>query len=75
MPMVLEVPQDLEERINLWSEKAKEPADVLMLLAIEKYIEDLEDYEDAVRISAAVACGEEEVYTSEEVRRYLGLDG
>ena len=44
-----------------------------MLMAIEQYLEDLEDAEDAVRISEAVARGEEKVYTAEEVRARLGL--
>ena len=44
-----------------------------MLMAIEQYLEDLEDAENAMRLSAAVACGEEKVYSAEDVRRRLGL--
>ena len=35
--------------------------------------EDEEDAREAARISEAVARGEEEVYTAEEVRLYLGM--
>ena len=74
MPMVFEVPREIEERVSLWSGKSNETPDVLMRRAIEQYLEDLEDYEDAVRISEAVSRGEEKVHTSEEVRRHLGLE-
>ena len=65
---LLELPQELRERIE-----TRSGAEKFMLMAIEQYLEDLEDYEDAVRISEAVARGEEKVYTAEEVRARLGL--
>ena len=40
---------------------------------VEQYLEDLEDAEDAMRLSEAVARGEEKVYSAEDVRRRLGL--
>jgi len=70
---VLELPQELRERIETRSGAAKQKPERLMLMAIEQYLEDLEDAEDAMRLSAAVACGEEKVYSAEDVRRRLGL--
>ena len=72
---VLELPQELRERIEVRSGEVKQKLERLMLMAIEQYLEDLEDAEDAMRLSAAVACGEEKVYSAEEVRRRLGLGG
>ena len=70
---VLELPQELRERIEVRSGEVKQKPERLMLMAIEQYLEDLEDAEDAMRLSDAVARGEEKVYTAEEVRRRLGL--
>ena len=72
---VLELPQELRERIEVRSGEVKQKPERLMLMAIEQYLEDLEDAEDAMRLSAAVACGEEKVYSAEDVRRRLGLGG
>ena len=72
---VLELPQDLRERIKVRSDEVKQKPERFMLMAIEQYLEDLEDAEDAMRLSAAVACGEEKVYSAEDVRRRLGLGG
>ena len=72
---VLELPQELRERIEVRSDEVKQKPERFMLMAIEQYLEDLEDAEDAIRLSAAVACGEEKVYSAEEVRRRLGLGG
>ena len=71
MPMVLEVPKDLEERVCVWSGKAKETPDALMLRAIEQYIEDLEDYEDAVEVSREIKAGRMRTYAMEEVEREM----
>ena len=75
--MVLDVTPELQERMDFWCGETQQSQNILMLHAIEGYLdelEDMEDYEDAVRISEAVARGEEEVYTSEQVRAYLGLE-
>jgi len=72
---VLELPQELRERIEVRSDEVKQKPERFMLMAIEQYLEDLEDAEDAIRLSAAVACGEEKVYSADDVRRRLGLGG
>ena len=45
----------------------------LIAAAIEQYLEDLEDYRDAVRISEEVRSGRMETYSLEEVRTRLDL--
>ena len=71
---LLELPQELRERIETRSGAANQKPENLMLMAIEQYLEDLEDYEDAVRISEEVRSGRMKTYSLEEVRAHLGLD-
>ena len=71
---VLELPQALRERIETRSGAANQKPEKFMSMAIEQYLEDLEDYEDAVRISEEVRSGRMKTYSLEEVRAHLGLD-
>ncbi len=71
--ITLELSPEMRERIEARSGAANQKPEKFMLMAIEQYLEDLEDAEDAMRISEAVARGEEKIYTAEEVRRRLGL--
>lgn len=71
MSMVLEVPRELEARLSFWSDETRETPDVLMLRAIERYLEDLEDYQDAVEVSAEIKLGRMKTYSLEEVEREM----
>lgn len=71
--ITLELSPELEARLGVESRAARQTPESFITAAIEQYLEDLEDAEDAVRISEAVARGEEKVYTAEEVRARLGL--
>jgi len=74
---LLELPQELRERIETRSGAANQKPENFMLMAIEQYLEDLEDledYEGAVRISEEVRSGRMKTYSLEEVRAHLGLD-
>ena len=71
---LLELPQELRERIETRSGAANQKPENFMLMAIEQYLEDLEDYEGAVRISEEVRSGRMKTYSLEEVRVHLGLD-
>ena len=71
---LLELPQELRERIETRSGAANQKPEKFMSMAIEQYLEDLEDYEDAVRISEEVRSGRMKTYSLEEVRAHLGLD-
>ena len=72
--ITLELSQELRERIEVRSGEVKQKPERLMLMAIEQYLEDLEDAEDAVRISEEVRSGRMKTYSLEEVRARLGLD-
>ncbi|MBR0069508.1 MAG: hypothetical protein IJP97_03335 [Synergistaceae bacterium] len=75
MPQVsLEFTPELNERINFWSSRDKEKPDIFLKRIISEHIEDLEDYEEAVRISSEVDAGRMKVYSWEEVREHLGLE-
>ena len=53
---VLELPQELRERIETRSGAANQKPENFMLMAIEQYLEDLEDYEDLLpRLCLALA--------------------
>ena len=71
MPMVLEMPKELEKRISVWSDRAREAPDTFILRAIERYLEDLEDYEDAVEISREIRAGRMSTHALEEVEREM----
>ena len=71
---LLELPQELRERIETRSGAANQKREKFMSMAIEQYLEDLEDYEGAVRISEEVRSGRMKTYSLEEVRVHLGLD-
>ena len=75
MPQVsLEFTPELNERINFWSSKDKEKPDAFLKKIIAECIEDLEDYEEALRISSEIKAGRMKVYSWEEVREHLGLE-
>ena len=71
---LLGLPQELRERIETRSGAANQKPEKFMSMAIEQYLEDLEDYEGAVRISEEVRSGRMKTYSLEEVRVHLGLD-
>lgn len=74
MVISVELDRDTDQRLaelaaRTGKSKAEHAAEIL------KYgIEDVEDYYNAVEVSRRIARGEERVYTSEELRRELGLD-
>jgi RHH-type rel operon transcriptional repressor/antitoxin RelB len=74
MVISVELDRDTDERLahlaaRTGKSKAEHAAEIL------KYgIEDVEDYYKAVEVSQRIERGEERVYTSEELRRELGLE-
>lgn len=72
--MVLEVSPELRERVNLWGNRIGAVPENLAVRALEEYIEDLEDYYEAAKISAEIEAGRMETYSLEEVKARLGLE-
>ena len=72
--ITLELSPEVEARLGAESRAARQTPESLIVVAIEQYLEDLEDYRDAVRISEEVRSGRMKTYSLEEVRAHLGLD-
>ena len=72
--ILLEVTPEFQERVNFWSTKKNKRPDIFLKNIIAEYLEDLEDYEDAARISAEIKAGRMKTYSLEEVREHLGLE-
>ena len=53
--LVLELPQELRERIEVRSCEVKQKPERFVLMAIEQYLEDLEDAEEAQRVVAEIS--------------------
>ena len=69
--LTIELSPEVEERLNLWSDRENAPRESFIESMLEKALEDWEDYEDAVRISAEVKAGRMKTYSKEEVWREL----
>ena len=71
---VLELPQELRERIETRRGAANQKPENFMLMAIEQYLEDLEDAREAQRVMAEIDAGRMATRPWGEVRARLGLD-
>ena len=70
----LELTPEIQERVNFWSNRNNKTPDVFLRDIIAEYLEDLEDYEEAVRISSEIRSGRMKTHSWEEVRERLGLE-
>lgn len=69
--MILSTSQALDARIASWSNYTKLPPETLIFKAIELYLDDWEDFQDALRICDDVDSGRMNVYSLDEVERQL----
>ena len=72
--MTVELTPDLEERVEIWRERANGDTGSMMTEALDRYLEDWEDYTDAVQICSEVDARRMETYSWEEVKEHLGLE-
>ena len=72
--LVLELPQELRERIEVRSCEVKQKPERFVLMAIEQYLEELEDAAEAQRVVAEIDAGRMGTRPWGEVRARLGLD-
>ena len=61
--LTIELSPEMEERLNLWSDRENAPIESFIESTLEKALEDWEDYENAVRISAEVKAGRMKTYS------------
>lgn len=64
-----------EERLDFLASQTGRSKSSLLHEMIERGLDGIEDYYFATEVLEHVRSGQERVYTSAEVRRYLGLDG
>lgn len=67
----LRVPNELKERLDRLSADTHRPASWYVREALEKHLEDVEDYYDAVAIYQRIAAGGGNVVSLEEARKEL----
>ncbi len=72
--MQIQIPDGLGVWLQETAAKLGKTPEQLASEALQRELEDREDYEEAVEISRRIASGEEKTYTLKEVRRELGLD-
>ena len=72
--LTLEITPEFQERVNFWSHKKNKKPDIFLKNIIVEYLEDLEDYEEAARVSSEIKAGKVKVHSWEEVRERLGLE-
>ena len=71
MPELLQISREIDTRLQNWSTVTKEPPEDFINEAISEALDDWEDYQDALRISAEVKAGRMKTYTLAEVERHL----
>lgn len=65
------IPNELNKRLEALAAKAHIPKDKYIVRALEEFLEDQEDYLDALEISLRIEKGEEKTIPYEEVlKRY-----
>ena len=69
--MILTTTPTLDTRLRAWSTANKLPPEVLINDALERSLEDWEDYTDALSICAEVDAGRMNKYSLAEVKRHL----
>lgn len=70
----LRLPDDLNTRLNVLAQRTGRSKTFYILEAIREHLDDIEDAYEADAIMNRVRNGEEELYTSEEVEKMLGLE-
>lgn len=69
--MILKTTSVLDTRINSWSSATKQPPEMILSYALEQYLDDWEDLQDAIRICNEVDSGQMKVYSLDEVEKHL----
>ena len=64
---------ELKERVDNLAKRTRRSSDFYYNVLLEDYLSEIEDIYDAVDISERVRAGKEKTYSSDEVRKELGL--
>jgi RHH-type rel operon transcriptional repressor/antitoxin RelB len=74
MPTTIRLEPEIEARLDALAARTKRTKAFYLRQLITNGLEDLEDYYDAVEVSARIRRGEEKTHAWEDVRRDLGLE-
>ena len=69
--MLLTTTPEIDSRIRTWSSINKQPPERFVMQAIERSLDDWEDYNDALHICAEVDAGRMKTYSLDDVERHL----
>ena len=69
--MILNTSPTLDDRITSWSKYTKQPPETLISQALEHYLDDWDDFHEALRICDEVDSGRMNTYSLDEVERQL----
>lgn len=70
----LTIPDELDKRLTALAAQAHVPKDEYALNALEEFLEDQEDYLEALEISLRIERGEEETIPFEEILKKYGIE-
>ena len=71
--LAIRLPKDTEQRLTALAVETNRTKSFYVREALNAYLEDLEDYYLAEKISADVRSGKEKVYTLAEAKKELGF--
>ena len=69
--MIVAIDEKIDTRIQSWSVINNQPSEVFIHEALEKSLDDWEDYMDALSICSEIDAGNMKVYSFDEVERQL----
>ena len=75
MEFTINLTPEIEQRLSDLVKQAGRTKEYYLQESIERGLEDVEDYYLATMALERVRQGKERVYSSEEVKAYLGLEG
>ncbi len=74
MAITIALSPETEERLDFLVSRTGRSKSALLREAVERGLDDVEDYYLAVEVLQRIRGGWEQVYTAEEIKRDLGLD-
>ena len=74
MPVSIQLPPEIEERLDYLVKQSGWDKEELLRDIVKRVIEDIEDIYAAHTAVERIRQGEEQVYSSEEIKAELGLD-
>ncbi|MEI8321214.1 MAG: hypothetical protein WCG05_04305 [Alphaproteobacteria bacterium] len=71
MSYVADIPEEFDERLTALSKRTRRSKEELVLQAFQEFLEDQENYYDALEVWKRVERNEEKLYTRSELKKDL----